>query len=476
MPRRIAFGSTLIGLVFVGGLLYQALRPKPRRVALPKHPLRFYDVPKPRVFSHDEFWKLVRARLGAKHAAKIVNPLESNADIRAWAQSVTWGQPDDLHKAKALYDAVSKLPHGKLAGCSTAQEVFYRRTALHPMFDCDELTHLYVATARDVGLQTFFTDVPPNHACAAIWIGDKTLLVDPQENKFGAKVEKFRVLNDVETAAFHLITSNLLDYFKRDDPHFREKIDARHLAVRLCPQWTRLRLTLIESLRWGSRDLVGMEREARTVLKAEPSNADAMGYLADALALQNKRRESIYAYQAAVRLDPNRWGFHLNLAGRWFLIGETDKAIAEARAVLKLKPNSSSDYKLGQLLACQSLARFLEAKRRYDEALKMYEKAMVFDPDDSILRYELGRCLLSRKRYAEAEKHFREVQRLIIARKSLPFIDAWFFLGMALYGQHKDEEAQAQLEAYVKDGDGSYVQRANQVLADIKRRQSLTRR
>ncbi len=83
MKRCIAFGSTLIGLVPVGGLLYQALRPKLRRVGLPKHPLRFYDdaelelgklvvhvgLPKhplrfydvttPRVFSHDEFWPQV---------------------------------------------------------------------------------------------------------------------------------------------------------------------------------------------------------------------------------------------------------------------------------------------------------------------------------------------------------------------------------------------------------------------------------
>lgn len=290
MPRRIAFGSILIGLVLVGGLLYQALRPKPRRVVLPKHPLRFYDVPKPRVFAHDEFWKHVHTRLGAKHAAKIVNPLESNAGIRAWAQSVTWGQPDDLHKAKALYDAVTELPHGETKTypsikeavaamkeeknkCRTAEEVFAQKKTWGAMFDCDELAHLYVAAARETGLQAFFVYAHPHHACAAIWIDNQSLLVDPQNDKFGATFLKFRILNDIETAALHLQWRYPFSRFA--DPatqqEKRERTDAYYLAVRLCPTWTHLRLNLVDCLE-STFYYAAVEREARALLKLEPSN------------------------------------------------------------------------------------------------------------------------------------------------------------------------------------------------------------
>jgi hypothetical protein len=284
MKRRILFGSTLIGLVIVSGLLYQTFRPKPRRVALPKPPLCFYDVTKPRVFSHDEFWKHVRACLGDKHAAKIVNPLESNADIRAWAQLVTWGQPDDLHKAKALYDAVTELPHGETKTypsikeavaamkeeknkCGTAKEVFAQQKARGAMFDCDELAHLYVAAAREAGLQAFFVYAHPNHACAAVWIDNQSLLVDPQNDKFGATFLKFRILNDIETAALHLQGRYPVSMFA--DPatqqEKRERTDTYYLAVRLCPTWTRLRLNLVYCLE-STFYYVAVEREAREVL------------------------------------------------------------------------------------------------------------------------------------------------------------------------------------------------------------------
>jgi tetratricopeptide (TPR) repeat protein len=80
----------------------------------------------------------------------------------------------------------------------------------------------------------------------------------------------------------------------------------------------------------------------------------------------------------------------------------------------------------------------LEAAKRddYAEAVKLWNEAVRYRPDDPETRYNLGAALIAMKRYAEAETHLREA----VALNSLD-ADAYQLLGKSLEEQEKLPEA-----------------------------------
>lgn len=80
----------------------------------------------------------------------------------------------------------------------------------------------------------------------------------------------------------------------------------------------------------------------------------------------------------------------------------------------------------------------LDAAKRndYTEAVKLWNEAVRYRPDDPETRYNLGAALIAMKRYAEAEEHLRAA----VALNSLD-ADAQELLGESLQGQDRLAEA-----------------------------------
>jgi len=135
------------------------------------------------------------------------HPFQINPLISQTAQKIVAGKTGDKAKSEALYDWFlatiiygDKKRKSHKAGYRTAMEVFADREGV-----CGEMAVLYVVMARSVGLAanyvSVFTDCKGEdvkHACAAIKLGQKQVLIDPAYATFGIKHKKYKVLTDKE--------------------------------------------------------------------------------------------------------------------------------------------------------------------------------------------------------------------------------------------------------------------------------------
>ncbi len=88
-----------------------------------------------------------------------------------------------------------------------------------------------------------------------------------------------------------------------------------------------------------------------------------------------------------------------------------------------------------------NLGNALVAEKRYDEAIPLYEKALLLAPDVDDLHYNAGHAAARRGRFRDAEKHFREAVRI-----KPTYLPAWESLG-DLYADELNEPEKA-IEAY----------------------------
>ncbi|RMF06966.1 transglutaminase domain-containing protein [Candidatus Woesearchaeota archaeon] len=119
---------------------------------------------------------------------------------KAWKEA--GDAKNDLEKARRLYDWVEGLEYLPKDGRKTRNsiETFQNESGL-----CLELSYLYIAAARAVGLEATLVHVDVdykgervNHACAEVKIGDRRILVDPAYHQFDIHHKEFRRVNDHE--------------------------------------------------------------------------------------------------------------------------------------------------------------------------------------------------------------------------------------------------------------------------------------
>ena len=140
----------------------------------------------------------------------VINPLASTPAMDRWAQELTRGATNDLDRARKIFDALARHLDTGEAGTRTAQEVFAAWNDPAQSFCCQEYAKLYIALARAVGVKAFYVHLEKDysgdivyHDCAAVFIGDKALLVDPAYQWFGAPHKEYVVLDDVQAIAHH---------------------------------------------------------------------------------------------------------------------------------------------------------------------------------------------------------------------------------------------------------------------------------
>jgi len=126
-------------------------------------------------------------------------------------------------------------------------------------------------------------------------------------------------------------------------------------------------------IRLARGDIQGAIAAYREASRLEPAYVDALVNLANALLLAGHAERALPPCQRALELQPGLAAAHAMMGSLRATLGEDAEASMCFRRALELDP-TNPDY------AC-NLASALEAERKWDQALPMFEHAVTLDPD-----------------------------------------------------------------------------------------------
>jgi serine/threonine protein kinase/tetratricopeptide (TPR) repeat protein len=155
--------------------------------------------------------------------------------------------------------------------------------------------------------------------------------------------------------------------------------------------------------------------ELKKALELAPNSDEAYRDLGDAYSRSGQSEEAIAAYQKAVAANAYNWSNHIALGKAYLELGDTAKALPEFQKVTEIAPDNPLGYAdIGSLYLregkwSESIPQFQKALalapdsdtysnlgtayfflKNYDQATKMYEKAVEMTPNDEVLLGNLG--------------------------------------------------------------------------------------
>ncbi|MCA9503943.1 MAG: tetratricopeptide repeat protein [Myxococcales bacterium] len=141
--------------------------------------------------------------------------------------------------------------------------------------------------------------------------------------------------------------------------------------------------------------------EFKNVLQREPEHAGAHEALSLAYLEVDKPREAYWEMSETVRLDPDNVDARLRYGTISAAIGETDRALEQAEAVLRIDPSSAAAFSLR--------AQAREVNEDFAGAEQDLRDAVDADPEAPAFRYLLASFLERRGRSDEAEQALRDL-------------------------------------------------------------------
>ena len=154
---------------------------------------------------------------------------------------------------------------------------------------------------------------------------------------------------------------------------------------------------------WGQTGKTGPickgPAELENAIHAHPSAAayDALGAY---FGQQQKFSCAISAFESAIRLEPNSWEAHFNLALTLLQTHQTERAAHELRVAIQAKPQDP--------LAHTALGMALSELNRDDEAIGEFKLALKSDPKSVPALDGLAKALISQKRYSAAIAYLKD--------------------------------------------------------------------
>jgi tetratricopeptide (TPR) repeat protein len=324
----------------------------------------------PTIYTRQSLDAALRKRLTSAEYKLVINPLAGTPAMDRWAQELTRGATNDLDRARKIFDALARHLDTGEAGTRTAQEVFAAWNDPAQSFCCQEYAKLYIALARAVGIRAYYVHLERDysgdivyHDCAAVFIGDKALLVDPAYQWFGAPHKEYVVLDDVQAIAHHFY-----------QPSTKDKEVARcRLAAKLHPDtaWGQLHLTgaLIRA-----DEFIEAGKTLKLAQQLEPGRWDCATYQGFLAFKTGDLDGAAAGLREALLINPSHGPSHLILG--WVLSkqGKLETARDEYRMALLYDTLLSSEEKTGVLRAIAEINELLpakaEGKRQAEEGMK----------------------------------------------------------------------------------------------------------
>jgi tetratricopeptide (TPR) repeat protein len=206
-------------------------------------------------------------------------------------------------------------------------------------------------------------------------------------NKFGCAVDTFQAAlkRDPSSAQLHYLTGLALF----GGGHEPEAITQVEQATRLDPAVIKPHLVLAELLDRAGKNAEG-EEQWEQALAIDPTSTQALEGLSTDLLLRKDYSGVIKLLYPAPRVEP----LALNLARAYAMLNDAEQAKLALVDGLKLSPKSLS---LEQALAAAEVHQ-----RRYEDAIKALQQALVEHPNDSGTEFQLFRTLVMSNHINEA--------------------------------------------------------------------------
>lgn len=170
------------------------------------------------------------------------------------------------------------------------------------------------------------------------------------------------------------------------------------------------------------------------LLRRNPAHADAWHLSGLIAAQRGDPAEGRRRIEQAIRLDPGRAGFFVNLARLLQQLNLADQAIAAYDRALVLDPRQA------EVLA--ELARLLVARGALEPAIQLGQRALALQPERRDLGLELAANLLAAQRFDAALAALQE-----ILRRNPDDADVIAATGQVMIRQQRFEEAIARYQA-----------------------------
>jgi protein O-GlcNAc transferase len=157
--------------------------------------------------------------------------------------------------------------------------------------------------------------------------------------------------------------------------------------------------------------LAEAEAGYRSVLAAQPGNADAAFNLGVALRALGKLDDANAAYRLAIDIKPDYPEAHYNLGNTLMARGLAGRAVIAYAQALRIKPDHARA--LGNLaLAYSSLGVALMDQGKHGEAAAAFGEALAIKPDYAEAHYNLGNALKLQGKFEEAAAAYVQALRI----------------------------------------------------------------
>jgi tetratricopeptide (TPR) repeat protein len=319
-----------------------------RGVASPapqKPPPTYFDLVPPQSYTTDSMMEELRRRLTPEELKLVVNPLLGSPEIDRWARQLTASATNDDARARMIFE---ELAHHAQKGNTnmegemrTAQEVFAVWDKPGVSLFCKDYAFLYVVMARAVGIKAYDVDVEEEgggydsaHACAAILLGNKGLLVDPAGGWFGPPYKKFIVLSDLQSIGLYVVQL--------------QRPGCTEIARKLAPELALVELNAFEYLVNSGR--LNDARDVLQTLKRLEIPAATRAYAAGKLAFGEGRAEdAVDMLLNAIDMDPVQSSYRVCLGEAYVEAGDVKKAVGSFEAALRC-PMTARDAEFTRMM------------------------------------------------------------------------------------------------------------------------------
>jgi TolB-like protein/cytochrome c-type biogenesis protein CcmH/NrfG len=143
----------------------------------------------------------------------------------------------------------------------------------------------------------------------------------------------------------------------------------------------------------------------KKAIELDPANAEAYGHLGFTFSMMGEHDKAVANAEQAVALNPNSAYNHMRLGHTLRFAGRNEEAIPEYLKAIRLNPIPPTNYLFGLGIAyCWT--------GQYEEAIKWCEKAVRQDPDSFLTRLMMTMVFSESGRMEDARAEAKEVLRI----------------------------------------------------------------